>query len=184
MKTGRVEFIALMALLMSMLALSIDAVLPALTTIGADLGARHHNESQKIVSVLFLGMSGGLILYGPLSDAIGRKKAIYWGISIFLAGNLISVLSLNMTSMLIGRALQGFGAAACRVVPIAMVRDLFEGQEMGKIMSLIMMVFIMVPALAPSIGQAVLLVFTWKAIFWFTTLTAVLNLTWLHFRLT
>lgn len=182
MKTARLEFISLMALLMSLLALSIDAVLPALSTIGVELGAQSTNDSQNIISVLFLGMSGGLMIYGPLSDTIGRKKAIYYGIAMFLAGSLVSILSTSMTTMLLGRAMQGFGAAACRIVPMAMVRDLYDGQEMGKIMSLIMMVFIMVPALAPSVGQAILLVFTWKAIFGMTTAVAILGLSWLHFR--
>ena len=179
---SRKEFISLMAALMSLTALTIDAMLPALGQIGVSLEVKNSNDSQLIISTIFLGMAMGLLLYGPLSDSYGRKKSIYLGISIFLIGSLISLFSSNLTFMLIGRFFQGFGASSCRVVTIAMIRDKFEGKEMGRVMSLIMVFFILVPALAPSVGQAILLFSNWRAIFGFIFFAGLASLMWLHFR--
>jgi DHA1 family bicyclomycin/chloramphenicol resistance-like MFS transporter len=179
---GRLEFITLMAALMSMVALSIDAMLPALSIIGQDLRVADPNDSQLIISTVFLGMAFGLIIYGPISDSFGRKKAIYLGVGIFLMGCLISIFAQDFHHMLIGRVLQGFGAAACRVITIAMMRDKYDGKEMAKIMSLIMMVFIMVPAMAPSVGQLVLLFADWHYIFIFLLIFSLASTAWLHFR--
>ena len=179
---GRFEFIVLMAALMSMVALSIDAMLPALGIIGQDLNVANANDSQLIISSVFLGMAFGLIIYGPISDSFGRKKAIYLGVGIFLIGCLISIFAQDFDHMLIGRVLQGFGAAACRVVTIAMMRDKYDGKEMAKIMSLIMMVFIMVPALAPSVGQLILFVADWHGIFVVLFILALASVIWLHTR--
>lgn len=176
------EFVALMAALMSLVALSIDAMLPALSQIGESLGTENPNENQLIISTIFLGMSLGLMIYGPLSDSYGRKNSLFLGIAIFLVGTVISLFSADFTIMLVGRVLQGFGAASCRVVSMAMIRDKFEGPEMGKIMSLIMMVFIMVPALAPSVGQSILLFAEWRAIFQFIFVFGLASALWLHFR--
>jgi DHA1 family bicyclomycin/chloramphenicol resistance-like MFS transporter len=176
------EFVALMALLMSLVALTIDAMLPALGQIGASLEVQNPNDVQFVISIVFLGMAMGLMLYGPLSDSYGRKNAIYLGMSFFLTGSLVSFFSTNLTVMLVGRGLQGFGAASCRVITLAMVRDKFEGREMGRIMSLIMVIFILVPALAPSIGQAILFVKGWYAIFGLFFILGLSGLLWLYFR--
>lgn len=178
----RLEFIALMAALMSMVALSIDAMLPALGLIGQDLAVADPNDSQLVISMVFLGMGIGLIFYGPISDSFGRKNAIYLGVSIFLVGCLISIFAQDFNQMLIGRVLQGFGAAACRVITVAMMRDKYDGPEMAKVMSLIMMVFIMVPALAPSFGQLILFVADWHGIFILLFSFALISTIWLHFR--
>ncbi|MCP4297692.1 MAG: multidrug effflux MFS transporter [Proteobacteria bacterium] len=176
------EFISLMALLMSLVAMAVDTMLPAMAQIGTSLGVRNPNDNQLIISSVFLGMALGLMLYGPLSDSYGRKNAIFLGMSIFLLGNLISIFSTDFTFMLIGRVFQGFGGCACRVVTVAMIRDKFEGQAMARVMSLIMMFFIMVPALAPSIGQGILFIATWRAIFGFVLAVAIIGVLWLHFR--
>ena len=180
--TVKKEFIALMAILMSLVALTIDAMLPALSQIGASLQVADPNNNQMIITSVFLGMALGLIFYGPLSDAYGRKKIVYLGIGIFVLGNLLSIFSTSFFIMLAGRVLQGFGIAACRVVSLAMIRDQFSGPQMGKVMSLIMMLFIMVPALAPSVGQGILLFSHWRAIFIFILLIGLFSLIWLHFR--
>ena len=161
------EFVFLMAMLMSMVALTVDAMLPALAQIGESLNVANPNDNQLIIAAVFLGMATGQMLYGPISDAYGRKPAIYLGIIIFLIGDLISIFSQDFNTMLIGRVLQGMGAASCRVVTLAMIRDCFSGKEMAKVMSLIMLMFIMVPALAPSIGQMILWTGSWRAIFIF-----------------
>ncbi len=179
---GATEFIILMACLMSLLALSIDAMLPALNLIGDSLGVNNPNDNQLVISSIFLGMAMGLMLYGPLSDSFGRKKALYLGIFIFLIGDLISLLANDFTFMIIGRLCQGFGAASCRVVTTAMIRDKFEGKEMAKIMSLIMLVFIMVPVLAPALGQLILAFYPWPAIFILLFVFALASILWLWLR--
>ena len=179
---GPTEFIILMATLMSLMALAIDAMLPALDLIGLSLGVEDPNDNQLIISSLFLGMAMGLMLYGPISDSYGRKITIYLGVSIFLIGDVISILSDDFSLMIIGRLCQGFGAAACRVITIAMIRDRFDGPKMAKVMSLIMMVFIMVPVLAPSVGQVILLFASWRAIFFLLLAFALIGVIWLHLR--
>ncbi|OUR69189.1 Bcr/CflA family drug resistance efflux transporter [Bermanella sp. 47_1433_sub80_T6] len=176
------EFIALMAMIMSLMALAIDAMLPALGAIGSSLNVLDPNDNQLVISSIFLGMSMGLMLYGPISDSFGRKKSIYLGVSIFLVGDLISLFAQDFSLMILGRLLQGFGAAACRVVSIAMIRDKFSGKEMASVMSLIMMTFIMVPALAPSVGQLILLFAPWQGIFVLLFVFALCSMLWLHLR--
>ena len=176
------EFISLMAVLMSLIALAIDAMMPALDQIASDLNIQNSNNTQMIISFVFLGMAPGQMLYGPLSDSFGRKKSIQLGIAIFLLGSLVSFFSSNFTVMLAGRILQGFGAAACRVVPMAMVRDQFSGREMGRIMSLIMVIFIIVPALAPAVGQLTMYFYTWRAIFGLFVVLGIASALWLYFR--
>ena len=176
------EFIALMAMIMSLMALAIDAMLPALGAIGDSLNVTDPNQNQLIISSIFLGMSLGLMLYGPISDSFGRKKAIYIGVGIFLVGDVISLLANDFSMMLVGRLIQGFGAAACRVVSMAMIRDKFSGKEMASVMSLIMMTFIMVPALAPALGQFILLFAPWQGIFVLLFVFALASIVWLHQR--
>jgi DHA1 family bicyclomycin/chloramphenicol resistance-like MFS transporter len=175
-------FIALMALLMSFVALAIDAMLPALAQIGTDLNVANRNDVQQVISSIFLGMSFGLIFFGPFSDSYGRKPAIYLGMGIFIIGCLISIFSQTFNTMIFGRILQGLGGASCRVITIAMIRDKFEGAQMGKVMSLIMIFFIMVPALAPSIGQLILMIATWRAIFYVMLLLGIISVVWLALK--
>ena len=179
---NRNEFILIMAVLMSITALSVDAMIPALGQMALDLNVSDANAIQLVISAIFLGMAFGLMIYGPLADSVGRKKAIYLGVSIFLSGTLICIFATNLETMLLGRAIQGFGSAACRVVTMAIIRDKYEGREMAKIMSLIMMVFIMVPALAPLLGQGILVFYSWQAIFWFIFTFALVGVIWMHFR--
>ena len=176
------EFVALVALMTSMVALSIDAMLPALTTIGAELGARQANDAQLILSALFLGLALAQMIYGPLSDSIGRKPAIYLGFALFIAGCLLSALATSFNAMLVGRFLQGIGAAGPRIVTIAIVRDQYEGRAMARIMSSVMAVFILVPALAPGLGQIILLVASWRAIFGMFLGVAVIAVVWFALR--
>ena len=176
------EFVALMALMISLVALSIDAMLPALGQIGTDLGAKGENDAQLVVTALFVGLATAQMIYGPLSDSIGRKRAIYIGFALFIVGCILSMAATNLTVMLIGRVLQGVGAAGPRIVTVALIRDQYEGRAMARIMSLVMAVFIIVPMLAPVIGQVILLTATWHAIFGAFLVLALIAVVWFRLR--
>jgi DHA1 family bicyclomycin/chloramphenicol resistance-like MFS transporter len=163
--TSQKEFIFLVALLTAMVAMSIDTMLPAIGTIAQEFGVSDPNKRQFIITMFFAGMTIGTLLSGPISDSIGRKPAIFAGLLIYLAGSLLCLFSTSFVMLLAGRALQGFGAAAPRIVSMAMVRDGQGGAAMARIMSFVMSVFMLVPIIAPSIGQAVLLFASWRFIF-------------------
>ncbi|MFZ5677777.1 MAG: multidrug effflux MFS transporter [Pseudomonadota bacterium] len=176
------EFIALMALTFSLIAMSIDSMLPALGDIARDLGAGNPNDRQFVLTAFFAGLTLGQFVYGPISDSTGRKPAMYAGFGCFIAGGLICALTTDFSVMIMGRVLQGFGAAGPRIVGTAMVRDLYAGRAMARVMSFVMAVFIMVPILAPSIGQLMLLVADWRGIFYGLVLVGVINFAWLAAR--
>ena len=159
------EFVTLIAFLNALVALSIDGILPALPALGRDLGVVEANDTQLVVSVFFLGLSLGQLLSGPLSDWKGRKPIVGLGILIFVGGSLLSMWATSLDLMLWGRFLQGAGLACPRTASMALVRDLFSGDSMAQVMSFIMAVFILVPLVAPAVGQAILLVADWRAIF-------------------
>lgn len=181
-QTGLGEFVALMAFTMSLVALSIDAMLPAFTDMAADLQVTRANDIQLVISTLFVGLAVGQLFYGPLSDSIGRKPAIYAGGLLFILGTLLSMMSTDFSTMLAGRLLQGFGAAGPRTVSMALIRDRFHGSEMARVMSFIMTVFILVPILAPALGQAILLFAGWRTIFGAFVVLAVMTMAWLAVR--
>ena len=164
-KASFAEFVILMAFMMSLVAMSVDTMLPALGLLGSDLQIANENTTQFVVTVLFLGMTAGQIFYGPLSDSIGRKNALYIGLTLYIIGALIAWVAPTFGVLLFGRLVQGLGAASSRIVTLAMVRDRFEGRDMARVMSLVMGCFILVPAIAPTIGQGVLYVADWRSIF-------------------
>ncbi|PXF30417.1 MFS transporter [Pokkaliibacter plantistimulans] len=176
------EFIVLMAFIISLVALSIDAMLPALPDIGRDLGVNEPNRNQLIVSILMLGMAVGQMIYGPLSDSIGRKPAIHLGYGLFIIGSLLSIFATDFNIMLLGRLLQGVGVSGPRIVAVALIRDRFEGRMMAQVLSYVMSVFIIVPAMAPAVGQAILLFTEWQGIFVLLLLMAIAALVWLQLR--
>ncbi|MCG6888106.1 MAG: multidrug effflux MFS transporter [Gammaproteobacteria bacterium] len=176
------EFIILMALIISLVALSIDAMLPALPLIAADLGVQRINDSQYVISVFFAGMALGQIFFGPLSDSVGRRPAIISGFALFALGCLLSIFAVNFEQMLLGRLLQGVGAAGPRIVSIALVRDQFKGREMARVMSFVMMVFILVPVFAPALGQLVLVFADWRYIYVMFLLLVLILVPWFWIR--
>lgn len=180
---GAREFIALMAVLMSVVAISIDAMLPALGVIGADLHVTNPNTTQYIISCIFAGMAIGQLICGPLSDAVGRKRIIYSTMGLYLVGAVICFLATSIEMMLIGRFIQGLGVSGPYVSTLAIVRDKFSGRAMGKVMSLVMMIFIMTPAIAPSLGVGIITYFTWHYIFVLYMAYSLLVLTWVSLRL-
>ncbi len=162
---GRMEFIVLMAALAALDAFSIDAMMPALEQISQDLALKNDNHRQFIITALFLGFSIGVLVYGFAADQFGRRVPVLVGIGVFILASLICIAASSFTHLLIGRTLQGVGAAGPYVLSIAIVRDRYEGREMASIMSLIMMVFIGVPMIAPFIGQLILGIAGWRSIF-------------------
>ena len=150
------EFVGLMALMQSLVALTIDAMITALQELGVTLEIAHPNDAQIVIGLLFLGLALGQLLFGPLSDNIGCKPAIQLGIGLFSIGCFLSVFATNFTMMLLGRVLQGVGLAGPRIVSIALIRDLYVGDSMAKVMSFVMSVFVLVPAIAPAVGQGIL----------------------------
>jgi len=127
-QVGYGESLVLMAFLISLLALSVDTMLPALPDMGADLGVGNPNDVQLIISLLFLGLSIGLLFYGPLSDSLGRKPVLFAGIAVYIIGCALSIISVNFATMLTGRVLQGLGSGGPRTVVLAVVRDQYEGR--------------------------------------------------------
>jgi MFS transporter, DHA1 family, multidrug resistance protein len=147
------EFIPLMGLLTALDALCIDAMMPALAEMGRDLHVAHPNDVQLIIAMMFLGIMFGQSIGGPLSDAIGRKPAIYFGLSLYLVGTLIALFAQSFPVMLAARVLQGTGASMPATVSTALVRDLYQGAPMARVMSFMGSVFIFVPVIAPLLGQ-------------------------------
>jgi len=178
-----IEFVIILSMMMALTALSIDAMLPALPQIGSDLGIANPNDRQLIISLIFLGQAVGQLFFGPLSDKTGRKPAIYAGYALFIFGSLVSVFSLNFPMMLIGRTLQGVGVSAPRAVSLALVRDRYEGRLMARVMSFAMTVFILVPMIAPTMGQGILLFAGWRSIFGGFILFALVTILWFGIRM-
>ncbi len=176
------EFVVLFSLTTSLTALSIDAILPALREIGQALAVADSNDTQFIITTFFLGMVFGEMFFGPLSDALGRKQAILIGLAIYAVGSVVAMTASSIEQVLIGRIIQGIGVSGPKIGTRALVRDQYEGAAMARMMSFIFMVFILVPMLAPALGQAVLIVADWRAIFVvFLVLAAVVAL-WLGLR--
>lgn len=176
------EFIIILSLMMSLTALSIDTMLPALPEIARDLSVNNPNDRQLVVSIIFLGQGLGQLFFGPLSDKTGRRPAILIGYIMFIIGSAISVVSNSFPIMLAGRALQGLGVSSPRAVSLAIVRDQYEGRIMARIMSFAMTVFILVPVIAPTFGQAILSFAGWRSIFSMFIGFALVSLTWFLLR--
>jgi DHA1 family bicyclomycin/chloramphenicol resistance-like MFS transporter len=181
-RLGQGEFIALMAMLSATVAFSIDSMLPALPEIGAELSPTDLNRAQLILTAFVLGMGLGTFVTGPMSDAWGRRPVILGGAALYSLGALLAWAAPSLEWMLAARVLQGLGAAGPRVVAIAMVRDLHAGRDMARITSFIMIVFMIVPAIAPSLGALIINAFGWRAIFLSFLAFSLLTMLWLGFR--
>ena len=176
-----VEFIVLTALMISLVALTTDIMLAALVLIASDLGHSDPLDGHLIISVLFAGFAVGQLLVGPLSDSYGRKPVIHISYIVFCIGTLMCLLSRSFEVMLAGRLLQGIGMSGPRIIAVAIVRDGYAGRQMARIMSFVMAVFILVPAIAPSIGQILISYSGWRATF--TLLLIMAGVTWIWFTL-
>ena len=181
-RSSKLEFIALMAALMSVTALAIDALLPALDIIGIDLGVVLQADNQLLITMIFLGLGLGPLLFGPLSDAIGRKPSVYMGFSVFLLASFVCVQATSLEMMIVGRILQGIGLSAPRTICIAIIRDLYQGDYMARVMSFVTIVFLLIPIVAPAMGKFVLDSYTWQAIFYVQAAISVVVTIWFWLR--
>lgn len=176
------EFTAMLAMLFATIAFSIDAMLPAFPAIAAELTPDAPNRAQLILSAFILGMGVGTLFAGPLSDAWGRKPVIGGGLLLYVVGAALARMAPSLELLLLARALQGLGAAGPRIAGVALSRDLYEGREMARVMSFVMMVFMVVPALAPMIGTFVIAFAGWRAIFLAFMVFGLAALAWVWVR--
>lgn len=179
----RTEFIALMAMLAATVAVSIDAMLPALPQIAEELTPENINQAQMILTMFVLGMGLGTFFTGPLSDTFGRKPVMLWGAVLYTVSAFIAAQAQTLEVLLIARVCQGIGAAGPRVVAMAVVRDLYMGRGMAQIVSFIMVIFTLVPAIAPLLGSILIDAYSWRAVFYGFMVFSVVSAAWLAFRL-
>jgi DHA1 family bicyclomycin/chloramphenicol resistance-like MFS transporter len=180
---GFVEFVALVAALMSLAALGIDSMLPALPAIGTALGIATENQRQFIITAFVLGFGIAQLAHGPLADRFGRRTVLLWAIGGYIVANAACAVSSSFTLLLAARVFGGAMVAATRVATVAMVRDCYHGRPMARVMSIAFMVFMIVPVLAPAFGQAVLLFANWRGIFWVVAALSLGIWTWFFVRM-
>ena len=183
MRISTAEFVAIMAMLVATVAISIDGLLPALSIIAEELTPLRPNNAQIILSSFVAGMAIGTLIVGPLSDSYGRKPIIYGGAFIYILTSVVCVVSQSLELILVARFLQGVGASAPRVVAQALVRDFYKGREMARISSFIMIVFALVPAVAPLLGSFVMFAFDWRAIFFMFIAFVAISTIWMGLRI-
>ncbi|MGH1425355.1 MAG: multidrug effflux MFS transporter [Pseudooceanicola sp.] len=182
-KIARLELVALLAMLVATVAFSVDSMLPALPQIGMELVPSNPNSAQLILSSFIIGMGLGTLVTGPLSDTFGRKPVIVAGAGLYIFGSALAWAAPSIELMVAARLFQGFGAAGPRIVSLAIVRDFYSGREMARLMSFVMIVFTIFPALAPLIGSGIIALAGWRGIFAAFILFALISTTWLQLRL-
>lgn len=180
---GFTEFVTIVALMMAVTAISIDNLLPAFPAIEARFAVEDPNHLQLLVYVYMLGFGPAQILYGPLSDALGRRPVLMASLAVYVAGCALAMVSPSFGWLLAARVIQGIGAAGGRVLSTAIVRDRFAGREMASVMSLIMMVFLIVPMIAPAIGGAMLAFGSWVYVFVSMLVLAFILTAWFGWRM-
>lgn len=180
---GFVEFVALTAALMSLTALGIDAMLPALPAIGAALDVASPNARQFVVTAFVAGFGAAQLVYGPLADRFGRRRLLIATLALYAVANMLAAVSGSFELLLAARVFGGAMVAATRTVVIAIVRDCFSGRAMARVMSIAFMVFMVVPILAPTFGSTVLMFGNWRAIFWAIAAVTLVVLIWFTARL-
>jgi DHA1 family bicyclomycin/chloramphenicol resistance-like MFS transporter len=180
---GFPEFVCMIALMMALNALAIDSMLPALPDIGTAMGVASDNSRQWVITAYLLGFGGMQIVYGPLADRFGRKPILMVGVGIYVIFSFIAMLAPTFETLILARIGQGMGSAATRVLAVSIVRDRYSGRTMARVMSLSFLVFLGVPVIAPSLGQAILLVAPWEAIFGVLAFAGVALMIWTGLRL-
>lgn len=180
---SRWEFIALAAALMALNALAIDIMLPGLQQIGESLNVAEENHRQYVISAYFGGMAAALLIYGPLSDRFGRRGPLLVGLTIYVLAAFAAVFAPTFEILLALRFIQGVGAASTRVIAVSVVRDRFGGRAMAEVMSLIFMTFMVIPVIAPSLGQLMMMFANWHMIFVLMAAIAAAVTVWTWVRL-
>jgi len=180
---GFPEFVVIIASIMALNPLAMDMMLPALPNIASAFHITVANRPQAVLSTFMIGFGVGQFVMGPLSDRFGRRPVLLGGMVLYVIASLLAIAAPSFETVLLARALQGLGTAATRVIATSVVRDCYAGRRMASVMSLTMMVFIAVPVIAPSFGQAVMLLTQWRGIFIVLTLYGVLALIWSALRL-
>ncbi|WP_436356791.1 multidrug effflux MFS transporter [Brevundimonas sp. CEF1] len=180
---GFAEFVCLIAVMMAMNALAIDAMLPALPHIGEDLGVVNENTRQWVITAYLLGFGGAQLFYGPLADRFGRRPILFIGIGLYVGFSILAAFAHSFEWLILSRIGMGMGSAATRVLAVSIVRDRYSGRTMARVMSLSFLVFLGVPILAPTVGQLIMLVAPWRWIFGFFALFGGSFLLWAALRL-
>jgi len=180
---GFPEFVVVIASIMALNPLAMDMMLPALPNIRAAFAIADPNHPQLVLSIFLIGFGVGQFLMGPLSDRFGRRPVLLGGMILYGVASLLAIAAPSFELLLLARALQGFGTSATRVIVTSIVRDCYAGRRMASVMSLAMMIFVAVPVVAPSFGQAVLLMTEWRGIFVILMLYGVLTLIWSALRM-
>ena len=180
---GKVEFIGMMAMLMALNALAIDIMLPGLQQIGASLGVESENHRQYVISAYLLGFAFAQLVYGPLADRFGRRLPLLFGLGIYVAAALAGAFAPTFAALLLLRVAHGIGSAATRVISVSIIRDVFGGRKMAEVMSLVMMVFMIVPVVAPGTGQVIMIFGEWHLIFGFMAAMGIAVTIWVYLRL-
>lgn len=177
------EFVLVIASIMALNPLAMDIMLPSLPDIGAAFRIADANRLQTVLSTFLLGFGFGQFVIGPLSDRFGRRPVLLFGMTVYCIASLIAIIAPSFETLLLARALQGLGTSATRVIATSVVRDCYAGRRMASVMSLVMMVFIAVPVVAPAIGQTIMLMAQWRGIFIVLTLYGFAALIWSALRL-
>ncbi|MFK4058296.1 multidrug effflux MFS transporter [Brevundimonas sp. NPDC046655] len=180
---GFAEFVCLIAIMMALNALAIDAMLPALPHIGEDLGVVNENTRQWVITAYLLGFGGAQLFYGPLADRFGRRPILFIGIGLYVGFSILAAFAHSFEWLILSRIGMGLGSAATRVLAVSIVRDRYSGRTMARVMSLSFLVFLGVPILAPTVGQLIMLVAPWRWIFGFFALFGGSFLLWAALRL-
>jgi len=180
--SSQLEFVALMASLMSVVALAIDALLPALDIIGISIATTNAIDNQLLITMIFVGLGFGPLIFGPISDSLGRKPVVFVGFAIFIIASIICVYSESLSIMIFGRILQGVGLSAPRTISIAIIRDMYSGDRMAKIMSFVVVIFLLVPIIAPALGKFMLDHYNWQAIFYIQIAFSLVIALWFWLR--
>lgn len=180
---GFAEFVALIAALMALGALGTDAMLPALPALGSALGVTDANSRQLVITAYTLGFGVAQLVHGPLADRYGRRTLLIWSLAAFAITNVVAAGSGSFVALLVARVAGGAAIAATRVACVALVRDCYHGAAMARVMSIAFMVFMIVPVLAPSVGQLILLLGDWRAIFGGIAVASLVVLGWFAWRM-
>ncbi|WP_456734349.1 multidrug effflux MFS transporter [Bradyrhizobium sp. USDA 3364] len=180
---GFPEFVVVIASIMALNPLAMDMMLPALPNIRSAFQIADANRPQMVLSIFLVGFGVGQFVMGPLSDRFGRRPVLLGGMTVYTIAGLLAIMAPSFETLLLARALQGLGTAATRVIATSIVRDCYAGRRMASVMSLAMMVFIAVPVIAPSFGQAVMLLTHWRGIFVLLMIYGVIALAWSAMRM-